>query len=200
MLGRPILRPLGRHRLLRGLIALRRDVRGATIIEFALVIGPFLALLFAILQNTLIYFAQEALETSVEAAARSVITGQAQATDASGSSSGMSQAQLQTNFKNVACKSLPDFMTCANLLVDVRSATSWSALDTSMPTITFDANGNVNNQMTYSLGSQGSVIMVRLMYLWPVQAASMIPGLATVSNGKHLIIATSVAKTETYGS
>ena len=194
-----LVRPIFRHRMACG-IGLRRDVRGATIIEFALVVGPFIALVFAILQTSLIYFAQEALETSVEAAARSVITGQAQATDASGASSGTSQAQLQANFKTAACKSLPDFMSCSNLLVDVRSATSWSALDTSVPTITFDANGNVNNQSSYSLGAQGSVIMVRLMYLWPVQAASMIPGLATVSNGKHLIVATSVAKTETYAS
>ncbi|WP_242098302.1 TadE/TadG family type IV pilus assembly protein [Sphingomonas sp. CROZ-RG-20F-R02-07] len=171
---------------------------GATIIEFALVVTPFFAVLMAILQTSLIYFSQEALETSVEAAARSVVTGKAQAADATGSSSGMSPAQLQTRFRNAACATLPGYMSCAKLLVDVRSATSWNAMDTSMPTITFDANGNPNNTLSYSLGSQGAVVLVRLMYLWPIQAAPMQLGLVNVGNGQRLIVATSVAKTESY--
>lgn len=183
------------RRVLRALVAAKD---GATVIEFALVVAPFFALLMAVLQTSLIYFTQEALETSVEAAARSVITGQAQAADATGSTSGMSAAQLQARFKTVACATLPGYLSCSNLLVDVRSATSWSTMDTSMPTITFDANGNPNNQLSYSLGSQGAVVMVRLMYLWPIQAAPMQLGLANASSNQRLIVATSVAKTESF--
>lgn len=39
-----------------------RDRRGATAVEFALVATPFLALLVAIVQTFLVFFAQEMLE------------------------------------------------------------------------------------------------------------------------------------------
>lgn len=188
-----------------GATARRRDVRtilhardGGTIIEFAMVVTPFFALMLAVLQTSLIYFTQEALETSVESSARSVVTGKAQAADVTGAASGMTQAQLQTRFKNAACATLPAYMSCSKLLVDVRSAQNWNGIDTTVPTITYDANGNPNNQLSYSLGNQGAVVLVRLMYLWPIQAAPMQLGLANAGNGQRLIVATSVAKTESY--
>ena len=54
----------------------RRD-DGATVIEFAIVIMPFLALLFAILETALVFFAGQVLETAVTDASRLVMTGQA---------------------------------------------------------------------------------------------------------------------------
>lgn len=194
----PIASPSGHRRLSDRLRGLVRDVRGATIIEFAVVVAPFLALLLAVLQMALIYFVQEALETAVETSARSIITGKAQAADISGASSGMTSAQLQARFKTAACKSLPDFLSCSNLFVEVRSAGSWNELNTDITTLTYDSSGNVSNSFSYSLGTQGSVILVRLMYLWPIEGAPMELGLANAGRGKRLIYATSVAKTESY--
>lgn len=176
------------------------DKRGATIIEFAFVVAPFLAVMLAILQTALIYFTQESLETAAEAATRTVITGQAQANDATGANSGMSQTQLQTRFQQTACAMLPSFLQCSKLYVDVRSASSWSTMNTAMPPLTLDQNGNITNQFSYSLGSQGSVIMVRLMYLWPLQGSPIQLGLANIagSTDQRLVVATSVAKSETY--
>ena len=171
---------------------------GATIIEFAFVAAPFIAILMAILQTTLIYFAQESLETAVEAVGRTVVTGQAQASDASGSGSGMTQAQLQARFQQTACASLPKYLSCSRLFVDVRSATSWGSMNTALPTITLDQNGNPTNSFSYSLGSQGAVVMVRLMYIWPLQGSPLQLGLSNIGGGERLIVATSVAKTETY--
>ena len=182
----------------RRLRDLRGATDGATIIEFAFVVAPFIALLLAVLQTTLIYFTQEAVETGVEAAARSVMTGQAQAKDSTGASAGMTQAQLQARFQQTACAALPTYLSCPRLYVDVRSATNWSAMNTTMPTIVLDANGNVTNQFSYSLGNQGSVVMVRLMYVWPLQGSPIQLGLSNIGGGERLIVATSVAKTETY--
>lgn len=181
-------------------LAVLADRRGATIIEFAFVVGPFIALLLAVLQTTLVYFTQESLETAVEATARTVITGQAQANDATGAGSGMSAAQLQTRFQQTACSKLPSYLQCSKLYVDVRSASSWATMNTTMPTIQFDQNGNITNQFSYSLGSQGSVIMVRLMYLWPLQGSPIQMGLANIagSTNQRLIVSTAVAQSETY--
>ena len=169
-------------------------------IEFAFVAAPLIALLLAVLQTALIFFTQEALETAVEATTRTVITGQAQAGDATGTSSGLTSAQLQARFQQTACAKLPSFLSCSKLYVDVRSAASWSAMNTAIPTLTFDANGNITNTFSYSLGTQGSVIMVRLMYLWPLQGSPIQLGLNNLAGTKNqrLVVATSVAKTETY--
>src|SRR5690606_26334632 len=58
--------------------AFRRDQSGATAVEFALVAIPFFALMFAILQTALVFFAGQAMETAVANAARLIRTGQAQ--------------------------------------------------------------------------------------------------------------------------
>ena len=189
------LRRLARLRRSAGRCA--RDTRGATIIEFALVAAPFIALLMGSLQTSLIYFGQEALETAVEAAARSIITGTAQASDQTGVGQGMTSAQLQARFKQNACNALPTFMSCSNLLVDVESAQSWSGINTAMPTITYDGNGKPNNQLGYNMGAAGSIAMVRLIYIWPVEMA---PGLnlANAGSGRRTVVATSVAKVESF--
>ena len=61
--------------------ALRRfrgNRRGSAAVEFALVAPMFFALLFAILESALMFFASQVLETVTENSARVVLTGQAQ--------------------------------------------------------------------------------------------------------------------------
>ncbi len=45
-------------------------------VEFAILAFPFLALLFAVMQTALIFFAQQTLETAAADSARLVLTGQ----------------------------------------------------------------------------------------------------------------------------
>ncbi|HET8612137.1 MAG TPA: TadE/TadG family type IV pilus assembly protein, partial [Sphingomonas sp.] len=52
--------------LARRLARLRGDSRGASIVEFAIVAAPFLALLIAIVETSLVFFAQQGLETTAE--------------------------------------------------------------------------------------------------------------------------------------
>ncbi len=63
----------------RGLLLRRfgRDRRGATAIEFALIALPFFALMMAILETFLTFFASQTIETAVNRGARLIRTGQA---------------------------------------------------------------------------------------------------------------------------
>lgn len=167
--------------------ALVLDCRGAALVEFALVVTPLMALLVAIPVTSMVYFAQEGLETTSEAATRLLMTGTAQ-------SAGYSASQ----FKTAVCQQLPPYMTCANLLVDVQSAGSFSAINTAAPTITFDNQGHISNTFSYRPGNSGDVVIIRLMYLWNVPTAPLGFNVATLGNGQRLLIATSVAKTELY--
>src|ERR1700731_5367557 len=57
----------------------RRNRRGSAAVEFALVAPVFFALLFAIIETGIMFFASQVLETVTQDAARQVMTGQAQA-------------------------------------------------------------------------------------------------------------------------
>ena len=62
----------------RKLRAFARREDGAAAVEFAIVVAPFLAMLFAILETALVFFAGQTLETAVSDSARLILTGQAQ--------------------------------------------------------------------------------------------------------------------------
>lgn len=177
--------------------ALWRDRRGATIVEFALVATPFFALIMAVLVTSLSYFVQETLETSVEKAARNIVTGRTQAADDASSKSGKSKAELAERFRQAGCASLPAFLPCSRLAVEVKSAGDWTTMDNTPPQVTLDANGRIANTFAYDLGNQGSIVSVRFMYLWPVQTAPLFD-FSNMGRGRRLLMATSVAKSETY--
>ena len=177
---------------------LRRESRGTAIIEFALVAAPLIALILAITETALVFFAQQALETGVEAAARTIITGQTQLSDATGSSSGMTAAQLQERFRTATCAALPPFLNCSGVMVDVQSYSTFSQVSTTLPTITYNSNGAVSNSWNYNLGGAGSIVIVRLMYIWPVPAGPLGFSLSNMGGNNRLLMSTSVAKSEAY--
>lgn len=166
---------------------LAQDRRAATIVEFAFVAGPLMALLIAILQVSLTFFAQQNLETAAEKSTRVLITGEAQ-------KAGMSQGAYRT----LACSKLPSFMKCAKLMVDVRVADNFAAVNMDVPAITFDSSGNPSNSWEYQTGAAGSIVIVRTMYVWDVTDGPLGFDISTLSAGKRLLIATSVFKTELY--
>jgi Flp pilus assembly protein TadG len=173
--------PITKRRRWRAFLA---DRQGATAVEFALIATPFIGLLVGIIQTFLVFFAQQLLETSVNQSSRLILTGQAQA-----------QSMTQSQFAAVICSNLPILFNCNNLMIDVEVAASWSTANTGTPTLTFDANGNVTNTWQYTPGNPGDIVIVRVMYLWPVFTAPLI---ANLSNGSRLIMASAAFQNEAY--
>ena len=164
-----------------------REQDGATAVEFALVATPFLALLFAIVETALVFFAGQTLEAAATSSARLILTGQAQ-------TGGYSQA----DFKTAVCQFLTNTMfDCSSgVSVDVKSYSSFSAIDTSLPV----TNGQLDtSRMGYSPGGPGSIVVVRLYYQWPINVSLLGDNLATLSGNKRLLVATSVFRNEPYG-
>ncbi|KTW00587.1 pilus assembly protein TadE [Sphingomonas yabuuchiae] len=177
---------------------LRTDRRGAVIVEFALVAAPFIALLLAILQSSLAYLAQEALESAVEVAARGIVTGQTQAADLHGLGTGLTKAQLAERFRSKGCQSLPSFLSCSRLFVDVQSVAAGATIPIGgMGALNFDAVTRKFTDLSYDVGSQGSLVTVRFIYLWPMPIAPA-ADLSPLSGKPTILIATSVSKTEAY--
>jgi len=168
------------------------DRSGTTLIEFAAIAAPLFGLLVAILQISLVYFAQELLETAEEKAVRQLLTGAAQQGN-----------MTQSGFKALMCSYLPNFMqgasgTCANLYVQVSSAGSWSAVTTTRPTITYDSQGNVSNSFSYTPGGSHAINVVQAMYVWNVETGPLSFDMSNMSNNRRLLYATSVIQTEPY--
>jgi Flp pilus assembly protein TadG len=161
------------------------DSKGATAVEFALVAIPFLALIIALIQTFLVFFAQELLESVVQQSARLVLTGQVQ-----------SQQMTQSGFQQAVCNQVVIFFNCSGLMVDVQVANTWSSANTSTPTLTFDAQGNVNNAWQFNPGSTGDIVVVRVMYQWPVFLGPLGFNLSNLSNGKRLIMASAAFQNE----
>jgi len=176
--------PITKRRRRRGFLA---DRRGATAVEFALIAPAFLAVVIALIQTFLVFFAQQLLETAVNASSRLILTGQAQA-----------QTMTQTQFAAAVCSNLPVFFSCPKLMIDVQVAASWSGANTGTPTLTFDANGNVTNAWQYSPGNPGDIVIVRVMYQWPVVFGPLGFNLSNLSNGNRLIMASAAFQNEAY--
>lgn len=172
----------------RGVKTVRRLVReenGATAIEFGIVAAPFLALVFAIIETAIIFFAGQTLETAVSDSARLIMTGQAQA-----------QNLTQSTFKDKVCTKIYGLFNCATgMSVDVRTYTSFAAATIAKPV---DSSGNFVDNFTYSPGAAGDIVVVRLMYQWPVYVSLLGFNLADISGGKRLLMATAVFRNEPF--
>jgi Flp pilus assembly protein TadG len=165
--------------------AFARDKSGATAVEFALVAAPFLALIIALIQTFLVFFAQQMLETVVRQSARLVMTGQVQ-------SAQMNQAV----FKQKVCDQIVILFNCSGLMVDMQVATSWSSANTATPTLTFDGSGNVTNSWQYNPGDSGDIVVLRVMYVWPVVLGPLGFNLSNLSNGNRLLMSSAAFQNE----
>jgi Flp pilus assembly protein TadG len=170
--------------------SLRRFVmqrRATSTVEFGLLAAPFIALTFAILQTAIIFFASQSLETATAAAARLVLTGQAQ-------TQGWSAGQ----FKQQLCDTILGLFNCqGGVYVDVQTYPSFSAANLGLPI----SNGNLNTSaLGYNPGGPGDIVVVRVYYQYPVYMNLLGFNLSNLNGGLNLLAATAVFQNEPYAS
>jgi len=141
---------------------LRRDISrfgaardGATAVEFALVAPAFLAMLFAIIQVTLFLFAQQMVQNAAVQAGRMFLTGSAQ-----------SSALTQSQFATAVCPMVQALLTCSKLQINVANYSSFSGASTAAPPL-YNSSGQLQTTGSYSYGTQGTIMVVQLVYPWP---------------------------------
>ncbi len=153
---------------------------GSAAVEFGIIAAPFLVLIFGALQLFILVFAQQILETSAEEAGRLVLTG---------------KNPTPAQFRTAVCKGMPAILDCAKVMVDVQVATSFANADTSPPALTYDKDGKVTNTWQYDIGNSGDVVVMRLMYRWPMMNLLNF-NLGNLSDNSRLLMATSVFRNE----
>jgi Flp pilus assembly protein TadG len=163
----------------------RRNRRGSAAVEFALVAPVFFALLFAIIETAIVFFAGQVLETITQSSARMILTGQAQ-------TAGYTQAQ----FKTYVCGQIPALFTCNNVYVDVQSYGNSFGNVTLNSQI--DGTSNFVNNMQYNPGGPGQIVVVRLFYQWPLFVTGLGYNISNLAGSKRLLTATAAFQNEPY--
>lgn len=178
-------------RLYRLARRLRGDRRGSAAVEFALVAPVFFALLFAIIETALVFFAGQLLETATQDSARLILTGQQQ-------TSGLGKAQTiqQSEFKNQVCARLSSIFDCANgIYIDVQSYSSFSGQSMNPP---IDSSKNFVTSTQYNPGTAGQVVIVRVYYQWQLFVTGLGYDISNLSGSKRLLVGTAVFRNEPY--
>jgi Flp pilus assembly protein TadG len=162
-----------------------RNRKGAAAVEFALVAPMFFAVLFAIIEMALVFFASQILETVTQDTSRLIMTGQAQ-----------NAAFTQAQFKNAVCAKLVTMFDCVNgVSIDVKSYPQFSSVDISDP---IDAGKNFVPPNNYLPGGPGDIVVVRLFYKWPLYVTGLGFNIANVGTNQKLLTATAAFQNEPY--
>jgi Flp pilus assembly protein TadG len=162
-----------------------RNRKGSAAVEFALVAPPFIALLFAILETGIIFFADQYLETITQDGARMIMTGQAQ-------NGNYTQAQ----FHSYVCSQVVALFNCNNISVNVQSFSSFETLTATCPI----SNGTFVNNMQYNPGNPNDVVIVQLFYQWPQIVTGLGYNITNLNGNYRLLCATAAFRNEPYPS
>jgi Flp pilus assembly protein TadG len=164
-----------------------RHQRGAVAVEFGLILLPFLALMFGIMETALVFFADQTLETAVADSARLIMTGQAQ-----------TQNLTAATFKNAVCARIYGLFDCSNgVYVNVQTYSSFGSITYTPP---LDSNNNlVSSNFVYQPGGPGDIVVVQLFYQWPIYVSLMnLSSLSNMSGHNRLLVATAAFRNEPY--
>jgi len=163
----------------------RRDRNASTIVEFAIVAPIFFALLFAILETAMVFFAGQVLETVTQDSARMILTGQAQQGNFT-----------QAAYRNFVCSQIPaGLFACNSMAIDVSSYTSFGSIALNNP---IDAGGNYTPPNGWSCGGPGSIVVVRITYPWQLVVTGLGYNISNMNGNKRLLIATAAFQNEPY--
>jgi len=160
------------------------DRAGATALEFALIMPPFLLITFGIIETTLVMFVATQLEGSVQEAARQIRTGNVQ-----------TDGDPVAAFRTLLCNSLETVVTCDDrLVIDVRK---YSRFDQVNPPPFLDENGQ-DNGSTFDPGGAGEIVVVRVAFNWNIKTPMLGRLLADDGSSRKLLMASTSFRNEPF--
>jgi Flp pilus assembly protein TadG len=175
-------------RLRAALRSFPRQRRGSAAVEFAMVAPMFFALIFAIMETSLVFFAGQVLETGTQDTARLLLTQQAQ-----------NKGWGQADFKQSLCDRVSLLFECNGIYIDVQSYAPNAPIVISNP---IDGAGNFTNNFVYQPPPQNSAntVVVRAFYQWPLYVTRLGYNIANIgssgSNPRKLLAATTAFRVQ----
>ena len=170
---------------------------GATAIEFALVVTPFLMLVFGVIGVGLFFFTETVLDQALSASSRQIRTGQSRQTATGELTVG--------NLKKDVCGRTAGLISCEKLSLIIESRDNWEPKTPAIPSCT-NASGSVigsnyGDAIPVSTGAGGreKIVIIVACYPWELLASIPYLGLGNVNDGKAQLIQSVMAfKSEPY--
>lgn len=159
-----------------------RDERGSAVIEFALVVSPFLLLLVGTLEISVMFFASAVIEGATKEAARQIRTGQIQG-----------EADPLAAFQTELCDSLYNVIDCTDVVFNVQTFANFGAVSMA---VEVDEDGEIINT-GFAPGGSSAVTVVRAIYRWDF-ITPLIGNVIPAGLGGHLIVSTVAFQNEPY--
>lgn len=191
---------MGKHPTVyaRAAIKLRgfgRNRSGATAIEFAIVLTPFLMLVFGIIGVGLFYFTETVLDQAVTSSGRQIRTGMSHQT---------ATGELKIgDLKKEICSRSAGLIDCAKLSLQIESEDNWA--DVSIPACTNSAGTVVasnyadTDAVSAGAGGRDRIVIVVACYPWQLMASIPYLKLGNVNSGSAQLISSVLAfKSEPY--
>ena len=166
---------------------------GAAAVEFALVMAPFLFLVFAVLELALVFLLSTSLDTATERTARRIRTGEVQ-----------TAGEGAAAFKTALCQRMTWLSSnCSTALkVDVRRFQQFA--DSNLPNPITDcappATGKCfdDSALLFDHGGPTDVVVVRTFYQWPLLTPFLNQALSRLNGNVAVIRSTQTFRNEPY--
>jgi Flp pilus assembly protein TadG len=166
---------------------LARERKGTVAVEFSILIMPFVALLFAILESTLSFTTQQLLTNAVDRVAREVRTGRIKGPALTG-------GKLHANICSRIALMAPD--GCPDLLVDLNNYPTFAAVPKTIP---WTPGGDINSGgFTVNPGGPQSINQLRVFYRWPVMTDFLRASMSNLPGGKTLLLSSATWRNEPF--
>ena len=165
-----------------------KNEEGATAVEFALVGGPFFLLVFAIIETSLLFFANQYLETVVDDVTRLYRTGQ------------IANISTTQDLRKEMCRRIVAMFDCNKIILHVDTAPRFKDLPpppVSNNSADLDADGNYAPPERFPPAiCPLQVLQFTASYEWPIYANYSAPLVSEGLNDNALLNVTAVVRTE----
>jgi Flp pilus assembly protein TadG len=176
----------------RGRAGFARNERGAVAVEFAILALPFFALIYALLETSIVFLAGQILDSAVNDTSRKLRTGQAQTASWS-----------IDEFRSEMCERLYGMFDCNEVKIAVSTVAGFSnaainitPIDPDCRTDETKCDWTITESYTPGIGSQ--VVLVQAYYKWPILLNLPGVSLATNADGTKTLSAVRVFQNEPF--
>jgi Flp pilus assembly protein TadG len=161
------------------------DRRGATMIEFSLLMLPFFILLFGIFEVGLVIWGGLELDNATSDASRLVRTGQAQAGK-------YDSAKLRQE----VCSHVALLFDCnSRLKVAVETFAGFANMSAPQP---LDDKGSLKPNFSYDMGGPEDVVLMSTFYEWPLLNIISSMSLSNMASGNYLLRSAAAFRNEPF--
>jgi Flp pilus assembly protein TadG len=176
-----------RHR--SRLLAWAQARRGATAVEFALILLPFLVLMMGILEVAIMFFVASTLEAAVGESARLIRTGQFQA-DPQAVADPVGVFREEVGRRTFGMINLDD-----GLYFDVRTFSDFDSVNANSG-LQDIISGNPPD--TFDPGGAEEIVVVRAYYEWQIMTPLMAPIMANLGGDRRVVAASAAFRNEPF--